>query len=135
MKALVTRALPLALLGTGIAAHAAPPPPPVAARIVIRMTDDGFVPRLINLRHGQHYVFRFINRSNRGHDFEAPDFFHAIQISDRTRFVIRNNKVNLDPGQSATLDFIAPDGPGRFPFKSTHLGDAASGASGYVVMR
>jgi len=126
--------LAAAALLTTVPAAAAPRRPQVTW-LTVSMTDHGFRPRLINLRHGARYAIRFVNGSSRGHDFTAPDFFRTAQLDRDSAEKVLDHKIDLDPGEAATIRFTAPQGPGRFPFKSTHLTDAASGLSGYVLIR
>lgn len=115
---------------------AAAPAFPKGPTVQIAMTDHGFVPSTITLRAGRPYTLRFVNRSGRGHDFTANAFLGQTRVSPRDGYLLRANKVDLDPGQSATLAIIAPKVHGaRFEFHSQHLTDAASGLKGDIYVR
>ena len=124
LPALVALALP--------AAVAAAPAP---RNVTVEMTNDGFVPRLIYLRPGRLYAMRFTNPSDRTHDFSPGPFFAASRVT-RGGYAIRGNKVELAPGEAATIRLTAPNRPGaRFAFRSTKIEDAASGLKGYIYIR
>jgi len=115
---------------------AAAPAFPMGPTIQIAMTDHGYVPRTITLRAGRPYTLRFVNRSERGHDFTANAFLGQARVSPRDGYLLRHNKVDLDPGQSATLRIVAPQVHGaRFEFHSQHLTDAASDLKGDIYVR
>lgn len=104
--------------------------------ITVRMTDHGFVPSTVVLRAGQSYRLRFINTSGRGHDFTSNAFLGAARVAPRDGYLLRHNKLDLDPGQSATLHIVAPRVHGaRFEFHSQHLTDAASGLKGNIYVQ
>lgn len=124
------------LLASLAAPVAAQPAFPKGPTIQIAMTDHGYVPSMVSLRAGRPYTLRFVNRSGRGHDFTSNAFLGQARVSPRDQYVLRDNKVDLDPGQSATLRIVAPDVHGaRFEFHSQHLTDAASGLKGNIYVR
>lgn len=127
----------VALLMIAAAAPAvAQPAFPKGPTIRIAMTDHGYVPSNVTLRAGRPYTLRFVNQSGRGHDFTSNSFLGMARVSPRDQYNLRNNKVDLDPGQSATLHIIAPDVHGaRYEFHSQHLTDAASGLKGFIYVR
>ena len=123
--------LALAVLAMPVAAIAAP----ASRQITVEMTSSGFVPRIITMRPGRPYVMRFVNHSDRGHDFSPGRFFNAARVT-RGGYAIRGNKIDLDPGQSATIRLTAPDTPGaRYTFRSHNVADVASGLKGYIYIR
>lgn len=128
----ITGLAALALAAAPLATAAALPP---EHRLTISATDHGFVPHRVNIVHGAPYAIRLVNPTGRKHDLKAPDFFIAAALDGRTAALVHDGKVDLEPGQEVTLHFLAPRGPGRFPFKSSQLADAASGLSGYFIIR
>ena len=106
------------------------------APIRITMTNDGFVPARITLRNGADYVLQIRNRSDRAHNFSAPPFFKYARVAPRDSAWVANNRVELKPGERATLHIVAPDTPGaRYDFRSTRIEDAASGMKGEIFVR
>lgn len=138
MKTVAAFALTLAaaLPAARFPAHAALADWSKARTIGIAMTDHGFVPARITLKSGAPYVLRFTNRSKRGHDFSAKSFLRVARVEPADGYLVRNDKVDLDPGRSAALRLIAPTTPGaRYDFKSAHLTDAASGLKGSIDVK
>lgn len=128
-------ALALAL-GAALPAHAALADWHKARTIGITMTNHGFVPDRIVLKSGAPYVLRFTNSSDRGHDFAAKSFFRLARVEPADGDLVRNDKIDLDPGRSATVRLIAPNTRGaRYDFKSAHLTDAASKLKGAILVR
>ncbi len=109
---------------------------PAPHTVTIRMTDHGFSPATVVLKAGGRYTLRFVNGSGRGHDFTANAFLGAARVEPRDQYVLRDNKVDLDPGRSAVLHIVAPKVHGaRFEFHSQHLTDAASGLKGNIYVQ
>ena len=78
-----------------------------------------FEPHPITLSAGQPTRLLFVNRSNRGHNFTAPEFFAAAQILSG---VAPGGKVNLASGESAAIELVPTRGRytvhcGRFSHK------------------
>lgn len=127
---------PAACLALSLVAPVAAAPFRGGRTVQIVMTDHGFRPSTVVLNAGQSYTLRFINSSGRGHDFTSNAFLGAARVSPRDQYVLRHNKVDLDPGQSATLHIVAPRVHGaRFEFHSQHLTDAASDMKGNIYVR
>jgi FtsP/CotA-like multicopper oxidase with cupredoxin domain len=104
--------------------------------ITITVNNDRFIPDRITLRRGQPYVLTIRNASNRKHNFAARQFFGFARVAPRDSGWVTDNKVDLAPGQRATLRIVAPDTPNAvYDFRSTNLLDAAEKLKGTIYVR
>lgn len=104
--------------------------------IGVTMTNDRFSPARLTLTHGRAYILRIRNTSDRKHNFSAPQFFKFARVAPRDSGWITDNKVDLAPGESATLHLIAPSTPNaRYQFRSTNLLDATEKLKGAIYVR
>ncbi|WP_162527281.1 cupredoxin domain-containing protein [Sphingomonas solaris] len=123
---------------TTSAATAAPPVPnwTKGTPIDVTVTNNRFTPDRLTLKRGRQYILRIHNRSDRKHNFSAPQFFTAARVSPRDSGWVTDDKVDLAPGQSATLHIVAPDTPNAlFSYRSTNLLDAAENMKGEIRVR
>lgn len=126
---------------TALAATAATAAPAVpnwtkGTPIDVTVTNDRFTPSTITLKRGAQYILRVHNRSDRKHNFSAPQFFTAARVSPRDSGWVTDDKVDLAPRQSATLHIVAPDTPNaRYSFRSTNLLDATETLKGDILVR
>ena len=105
--------------------------------IDIAMTDEGFVPRQIDLRGGAPYVLRVVNRSGKGHNLTQKSFFQNARVAPPDRGWTHDGRISLRPGESAIVHLRAPDTRpgGTYQFSSTVLGDLDSGYKGVFTIR
>ena len=114
--ALLALSLPL-LFGLS----AAPPATPVT----VALANYRFDPPTIRLRHGQPYVLHLVNRSDRKHNFVAPEFLIAAGAGRRA--------VEVSDGAVADVAIIAP-AAGVYTVKCTHFTHAWRGMKGSIVV-
>lgn len=102
----------------------------------VTVTNDRFAPAQLTMKSGGQYILRLRNASDRKHNFSAPAFFKYARVSPADGRLISDNKVDLEPGQSATLHLVAPDTPNsHYEFRSTNLADAAEKLKGDILVR
>ncbi len=104
--------------------------------IDVTVTNDRFIPARITMRRGTHYILRIHNRSDRKHNFSAPQFFGMARVAPRDSGWVTDDKVDLAPRQSAVLHIIAPDAANAsYRFRSTNLLDATEKMKGEIIVR
>ena len=101
------------LANAGSASAQSPP------TVTITLQSYAFEPHPITLSAGRTTRLSFVNRSNRGHDFTAREFFAAAQILSGAA---PGGKVNVAPGETVTIDLVPTRGRynvhcGRFTHK------------------
>ena len=101
-------------LANPVSASAQSPP-----TVIITLQSYAFEPHPITLSAGRPTRLSFVNRSNRGHDFTAPEFFAGAQILSGAA---PGGKVNLAAGESAAIELVPARGRykvhcGRFTHK------------------
>lgn len=92
-------------------------PSPAAAPVAtatVNLTSYRFNPGPIYLAGGVPVRLILVNRAGKGHDFTAPEFFRSSRILSGR---VKHGEVNLDGGESATIDLI----PARGTYK-VHCG-------------
>ncbi|WP_076068912.1 cupredoxin domain-containing protein [Sphingomonas montana] len=126
------------MLGLVAAATGATAAAPVrrAVPITVGVNNERFTPARIMLRRGVSYVLTIRNRSDRRHNFSAPEFFRLARVAPRDAVLVRNDRVDVKAGRSATVHFRAPDTPNAvYRFRSTNLRDAATNMRGEILVR
>ena len=102
---------PTLLLGGAALLAAAPAsaqPAPVPAPVqVINLHSYAYSPTPIVLRAGQPVTLHFVNRSSKGHDFTAREFFRSARILAGR---VRGGEIDLRGGRSASVTLIPAAG-------------------------
>ena len=98
---------------------------PAPTTVTVGLSNYRFEPAVIRLRRGQPYILNLVNRSGRGHNFVAPDFFAAAGFGFR--------KVEVPPRGAAKLALTAP-AAGRYRVKCTHFTHALRGMKGEILV-
>jgi uncharacterized cupredoxin-like copper-binding protein len=88
---------------------------PTAETVTLVGTDYVFTPNQLVFRVGSAYRLRFENRGKDLHEFTAPAFLKAIEISNREVLNQEGTEIVVEPGQAKDLYFV-PRQAGRFPF-------------------
>jgi uncharacterized cupredoxin-like copper-binding protein len=78
-------------------------------------TDYVFTPNHLVFRAGSAYRLRFENRGKDLHEFTAPAFLKAVEISNPEVLNPEGTEIVVEPGQAKDLYFV-PRQAGRFPF-------------------
>jgi len=86
-----------------------------AETVTVVGTDYVFTPNHFVFRVGSAYRLRFENRGKDLHEFTAPAFLKAIDISNREVLNREGTEIVVEPGQAKDLYFV-PRQAGRFPF-------------------
>ena len=79
-----------------------------AQPVELRMVEYEFIPQSLRLRSGLPYRLHLVNAGKEGHDFTAADFFAAAEVKNRDVLNERGTSIYLHPGETADVDFIAP---------------------------
>ena len=102
--------------------------------VEVRLSNYKFTPRTIVLDHGRPYVLRLVNVAGGGHDFTAPAFFAASNVSAPDRRWTREGEVEVPPGQAREIHLTAPRA-GTYKLKCSHSFHKMLGMSGQIVVR
>jgi uncharacterized cupredoxin-like copper-binding protein len=79
-----------------------------ARPITVVLVDDRFQPDHLTLQAGKPYHLHLENRGKTMHEFTAPAFWHAARVRDAASLANGGTDVVVEPGQSVTIDVIAP---------------------------
>jgi len=99
---LLRAAIGLALAVPGIGRAANP------TTLTVVMVDNRFEPDHITFHAGQPYVLRLENRGKEMHEFTAPGFLKAAKIRDKSKLANDGTDIVVQPGNSVSIDLIAP---------------------------
>ena len=120
-----TLLLAAAALAAGPAA--AQPVPPVQTVILYSY---GYAPQVLYLAAGRPVTLQFVNRSGKGHDFTARQFFRSSRIlAGRAD----GGEVELRGGQTASVTLVPARG--RYPVHCGHPFHKMFGMRGTIVVR
>ena len=109
-------------------------PPGAAVEVVtVHLSSFRFAPALIRLAHGRRYQFHFINDSGGGHDFVAPRFFAAAQLTPKDRARLAHGEIELTGHDEADIAFEAP-AAGTYEFHCSHFLHQTFGMKGRIVV-
>jgi uncharacterized cupredoxin-like copper-binding protein len=86
-----------------------------AETVTVVGTDYVFTPNHLVFRVGSAYRLRFENRGKDLHEFTAPAFLKAVEISNPEVLNQEGTEIVVEPGQAKDLYFV-PRQAGRFPF-------------------
>ena len=86
-----------------------------AQSVNVEMIDNKFVPDHLTFQHGTPYRLHLENHGKDLHEFTAPAFLKAIEISNPEVLNQEGTEIVVEPGQAKDLYFV-PKQAGRFPF-------------------
>lgn len=98
----------------GLAARAAPVDWTKAELFTVQTTEYRFIPSDLKFRRGVPYRLHLENVGKETHEFDAPEFFRAVQIKNPEVLTHEGKEVLLQPHDIKDVYFIAPT-PGHFP--------------------
>jgi uncharacterized cupredoxin-like copper-binding protein len=128
----------LALLaGCTPAAKTTPSASGQAADVTITMSEFKFSPDQLDLKAGQTVRFVVINQGTTKHeimfgDQQAQDEHERMMKSGTTMQMAEPGEVEVDPGQTQTLEYIVPATPGTLLIGCHEPGHWAAGMKGTV---
>jgi uncharacterized cupredoxin-like copper-binding protein len=117
------------LIAHGAAAQSSQPPV-----ISVDLSEYHISPPSIELKHGQSYVLRVTNTGHQAHALSARAFFASSTIATVDAGVVRNGSIEVAPGESADLGFVA-SAPGTYEAHCPHPFHSALGMKGQIVVR
>ena len=123
---LVLLAVPLTLPGEGVAQSVTP--------VSITLTNYAFNPGALTLQTGVTYQMHFINSGSKDHNFSAPEFFAASQVTAEDQAKIEKGLVALGSGQSVDIT-LTPTRPGTFAVECTHFMHKMMGMHGSILVQ
>ena len=97
----------LATVPAALALAAAAPQMSSAPVQTIDLQSFAYAPSPIVLAADKAITLHFVNRSGKGHDFTAPQFFKAARILSGT---VQDGAIDLPGGQSASVTLIPAAG-------------------------
>jgi hypothetical protein len=123
--------LPLAAL---LLVAAQPPEPEwrLAVEHDVLLRPWAYEPRIIRLPAGQPVRLRFVNQSRTTMAFGAGEFFRAARLRPRDRDIATHGGFRLAPGESRSVDLVAP--PGRYHARSFNIFHRLLGMSAEIVV-
>ena len=90
------------------ACAAAPPDWAGAESVTVRTIEYRFEPARLTLREGRPYRLVLVNAGREHHEFTAPDFFGRARIRDPSVLVPGGKEAALQPGETKTVELVAP---------------------------
>ena len=96
--------------------------------VTIRLSRFAFEPDHLRLRAGVPVRLRFVNESNRGHDFSAPAFFSASSYAPGSAPPPKG-RIEV-PGKRSAEILLVPQQPGTYEFECTHFLHSFFGMTG-----
>jgi plastocyanin len=119
-----------ALLALGLIAAPAMAQSGEAQRVEVKLSSFDFDPSTIRLRAGQPVILHLVNPGKGGHNFSAPKFFAAAEVSPADRALIRKGAVEVAGHGAADVSLVPR--AGHYPLKCTHTMHSMLGMSGHI---
>ena len=104
-----------------------------AETIEIDLDSYSFTPKSLHLKRGAAYTLHFVNKSSKGHNFDAPKLFGALAVAPEDQSKIDGGKVEVGDGQSVDIKAVA-NTPGSYKFECSHFLHASFGMTGDAVI-
>ena len=124
MNRLLVAASAALILPASLGAQAAQP------TVTVALTSYHYTPSPIVLQAGQPVRLVFQNRSGKGHDFKAPQFFAASRILSGKA---PEGEVELDAGETAEVTLVPARG--TYPVHCSKFMHSAFGMKSQIVVR
>jgi uncharacterized cupredoxin-like copper-binding protein len=99
----------------------------------VALSDFAFTPKVLHLQRGTPYRLHLVNKSGKGHDFEAYELFENSQVAPGDKGKIDDGKIEVSKGQAVDVRFI-PLKSGTFKIKCTHPFHSMLGMTGEAVV-
>jgi plastocyanin len=98
----------------------------------VLLTSYDIAPAEIRLKAGEAVRLRFVNNSNRSHDFSAASFFSSATLRRRDSETVKGGKVKVGPLQTVTIALVPK--AGRYKARSDNFFRRLFGMSGTIVV-
>jgi uncharacterized cupredoxin-like copper-binding protein len=79
-----------------------------AQTVTVTTSEYAFSPNRLVFKRGVVYRLHVDNRGNEMHEFTAPEFFKAAEIRDPAVLNADKTEIEVPPGKSKDLEFVAP---------------------------
>jgi uncharacterized cupredoxin-like copper-binding protein len=87
-----------------------------AQTVTVTTGEYEFSPKRLVLKGGVAYRLHIDNRGSEMHEFTAPEFFKAAEIRDARILNADKTEIEVPPGKTKDLEFVAPSA-GRYPLR------------------
>jgi plastocyanin len=105
-------------------------PPANGGTVTVRLSNFAFDPEHVRLKSGALVRLRFVNESDDGHSFSAPNFVAASTFQSGSPAPV-DGAVEVASHQTVEITLI-PNVPGTYPFECTHFLHSSFGMHGTV---
>jgi plastocyanin len=104
-----------------------------AQTVEIDLDSFSIAPQSLHLKQGTPYRLHFVNKSSKGHNYDAPQFFAALAIAPDDQAKVVKGKLELGEGESADVKAV-PDKAGKYAVQCSHFLHASFGMTGEAVI-
>lgn len=102
--------------------------------IQVTMSNYAYAPDHLDLIAGAPVLLKFVNSSNKGHDFAAPELFASGTVASEDKAKVEDGSVEVDAGQTVEVRFT-PNKPGTYKFHCTHFLHSSFGMTGTATVQ
>jgi uncharacterized cupredoxin-like copper-binding protein len=115
-------------------ADTAPADAEAAAPVVsVTLSNFDFTPKTVEMPASAPVVLHLVNSGSGGHNFAAPKFFKAAQVSPEDAAKVKGGKIELKKGESADIHLTTP-AAGEYELHCSHFMHTAFGMKGKIVV-
>lgn len=104
-----------------------------AETVEIALDSYAFTPKTLHLKRGVPYRLHFVNKADKGHNYDAPGFFEALTVAPDDRDKVAEGKLEVDKGASADVRAMATT-PGKYKVQCSHFMHTTLGMTGEAVI-
>lgn len=101
--------------------------------VEVHLANFDFVPSTLHLQAGKAYRIDLVDDVPGGHNFTAPEFFAAARVAPEDAAELADGQVEVSDRATRSIRLIPT--AGHFPITCTHLGHAALGMKGEVIVQ
>jgi len=103
-----------------------------AAEYDVLLTSYAIEPGVMHLKAEAPVRLRFVNNSNRGHDFSARSFFRAARVRDRDAASVADGSLEIGPLSTRTIALVPK--AGRYKVGSSNFLHRLLGMTGTIIV-
>lgn len=101
--------------------------------VEIDLDSYSFTPKTLHLKRGDSYTLHFVNKSSKGHNFDAPQFFAALSIAPEDQAKVAEGKLDVGSGQAVDVKVVA-NTAGKYSVKCSRFMHSTMGMTGEAVI-
>lgn len=102
--------------------------------VTVELSSFKYTPATLTLQHGVPYRLHLVNKSSRGHDFVARQFFDAATIAPEDRGKVKKGGVDVGGDEAVDVRLVVNQ-PGTYKVHCSHFMHSGFGMKGRIIVQ